>query len=267
MDLIIRDITSIGEMHKAVELQREVWGFDDIDAVGTGEMCAVLESGGSLIGAFDGDDLVGLTYGWIGLEHGHVIFHSHLAAVKPGLQGQNVGYRLKMAQRERILAKGVDTITWTVDPLQSRNANLNFNKLGVYADKYFVNFYGDETSSKLHSFGTDRFLVVWPLNQSPRAAASAPIGHAPALVSMSETGAPLRHQEIEIAGDLVIEIPENINEILHRDKSAALEWREATRCAFVRARDAGYRTAGFARRERGALRFGAYLLIGNADKP
>jgi len=265
MPIVIRDITSIPEMHKAVELQRAVWGFDDIDAVGTGEMRAVIESGGSLIGAFDGEELIGLTYGWIGLEHGHIILHSHLAAVKPGLQSQNIGYQLKMAQRERMLARGIDTITWTVDPLQSRNAYLNFGKLGVYCDKYFVNFYGEETSSILHRFGTDRFLVTWGLIGAGPIDAAPLLAHADSLVTMSEEGTPQRHEEVVLSGKLAIEIPEDINAILQRDKAAAMAWREATRWAFLRAREAGYRVVGFARRERGPVRAGAYLLIENAE--
>ncbi len=265
MKLVIRDITLVAEMHKAVGLQREVWRFDDIDAVGTGEMCAVLESGGSLIGAFAGDELVGFTYGWIGLHDGHIHLHSHLAAVMPNLQGQNIGYQLKMAQRDRMLARGIDTILWTVDPLQSRNANLNFNKLGVYCDKYFVNFYGEETSSVLHTFGTDRFLVTWPLAHPNRIDTAAVSNESRALVTISATATPVMHSDVPLEGPVAIEIPADITAILLKDKKAALAWREDTRWAFLRARAAGYRIAGYILRERASLRFGAYLLTPHAE--
>ncbi len=265
MEPVIRDIVAIPEMHKAVDLQRAVWGFDDIDAVGTGEMRAVVESGGSLIGAFDGEELIGLTYGWIGLEHGRIILHSHLAAVKPALQGTNIGYRLKMAQRDRMLARGIDTITWTVDPLQSRNAYLNFSKLGVHCDKYFVNFYGDETSSVLHRSGTDRFLVTWPLDKSGPVDAASLIDQGSTLVTFDDGTRPKMHTDTLLQGNLAIEIPDDINAILRQDKQSAMAWREATRWAFLKACEAGYRVTGYARRDRGELRYGSYLLVKNVE--
>src|SRR5262249_28472586 len=158
-------------------------------------------------------------------EGGHVLFHSHLAAVKPGLQGHNVGYQLKMAQRERVLTKGIDVITWTVDPLQSRNAYLNFLKLGVYADKYIVNFYGEETSSSLHSFGTDRFLVTWPLKNPNRIEAGPRIEKARTLVAVDAAEAPVL-RDVVIEGDVVVEIPDDINAIFRRSRDAAMAWRE-----------------------------------------
>jgi predicted GNAT superfamily acetyltransferase len=121
---------------------------------------ATLAAGGVLVGAFDGDRMVGFVYGFGGVEDGQFSLHSHMAAVLPEYQNRDVGLLLKQAQRERTLTLGLDRITWTFDPLQSRNAHFNFKKLGVYCDRYFVDFYGAETSSFLHSLGTDRFFVT-----------------------------------------------------------------------------------------------------------
>ena len=100
--------------------------MQDRDIVPLTEMVAVRDSGGQLIGAFAGDELVGFVYGFVAMEGGRTLHHSHLLAVKPSFRGADVGYRLKLAQRERVLAQGLTRITWTFDPLQSVNAHLNF---------------------------------------------------------------------------------------------------------------------------------------------
>ena len=164
--LLIRTIDSLDEVRRVEELQKEVWGMQDRDIVPLTEMVAVRDSGGQLIGAFDGEALVGFVYGFVAIEGGRTVHHSHLLAVKPSYRGADVGYRLKLAQRERVLAQGLTRMTWTFDPLQSVNAHFNFGKLGVVCDQYKIDFYGDQSSSFLHRNGTDRLWVTWPLASS-----------------------------------------------------------------------------------------------------
>ena len=137
-NLLIRAIDSLDEVRRVEELQKEVWGMQDRDIVPLTEMVAVRDSGGQLIGAFDGEDLVGFVYGFVAMERGRTVHHSHLLAVKPSYRGADVGYRLKLAQRERVLAQGLGHMTWTFDPLQSVNAHFNFGKLGVVSDQYKI---------------------------------------------------------------------------------------------------------------------------------
>ena len=122
---------------------------------------AAKEAGGVLIGAFDGDTLVGFVYGFPSFEHGQLAHHSHMLAVKPAYRNFDLGRRLKLAQREHVMAQGIELISWTFDPLQSLNAHFNFNKLGVIADRYLPNFYGEDAASFLHQTGTDRLWVSW----------------------------------------------------------------------------------------------------------
>ena len=110
-------------------------------------------------------------------------------------RSNNLGFLLKCAQREAALKLGIKRITWTFDPLQSRNAHLNFNKLGVIADRYYVDYYG-VTSSFLHRFGTDRLWVTWLL-ESERVKSRLQLNASPRVV----------HDE-----DVVIEIPAEITE-------------------------------------------------------
>jgi len=110
------------------------------------------------------EKMVGFAFGFLGREHGETAIHSHMLAVLESYRHLDLGKRLKLAQRERALAMGVREMTWTFDPLQSRNAHFNFAKLGVLSDAYKVDFYGPETSSVLHRNGTDRLWVRWLLD-------------------------------------------------------------------------------------------------------
>src|SRR6267143_4829334 len=151
-------------MGEVETLQKNVWGCDDLDVVPATMLVASREVGAILLGAYDNSSLVGFVYGFPGWENGHVTHHSHMLAVKPAYRNLNLGYKLKLAQRERVLAQSIHRITWTFDPLQSLNAYFNFGKLGVIADTYKIDFYGEATSSFLHQVGTDRLWVTWQLD-------------------------------------------------------------------------------------------------------
>jgi predicted GNAT superfamily acetyltransferase len=137
---------------------------------------------------------------------------------------------LKLAQRDAAIERGVKRITWTFDPLQSRNAHFNFAKLGVIADRYYVDYYG-VTTSFLHRFGTDRLWVTWLL-ESERVKSRTPINELPRLVRVGEDLEPIPGDPID-GPQLIIEIPGEL-------KSHHERWREATRKAFTSAIDAGY---------------------------
>src|ERR1044072_1692608 len=197
--IIIREIDSISEMKALEKLQKDVWGWDDLDTMPLMNFIVTREVGGVLIGAFDGETPVGFCFGFVRSHNGHIIFHSHMLAVLPQFREHGIGQKLKLAQREHALAKGFTCITWTFDPLQSANAYLNFTKLGVVANDYRINFYGEKTSSALHRFiGTARLWVNWFL-ESERVKKRVEGGVEPSpeqlerhvsLVKMSPDGSP-----------------------------------------------------------------------------
>jgi predicted GNAT superfamily acetyltransferase len=275
----IRGIDRLDDVRQVEELQKEAWGMSDRDVVPLTEMVAVRDTGGQLIGAFEGDLLVGFVYGWVAIERGETAHHSHLLAVKPSRRGEDIGYRLKLAQRERVLAQGIRRITWTFDPLQSLNAWFNFRKLGVISDCYKVNLYGESTSSALHRNGTDRLWVSWLLD-SPRVAQrlregpdAAPVHTASATswIEVDAEGAPRAHRGAGRCGELAsIDIPADINALQRQDPTRAVEWREATRAVFNDALAAGYQVVDFVRTTRAGAPVGSYLLsrtggIGGSD--
>src|SRR5688572_8341712 len=159
----IREVESVAEIRQVEELQRIVWGIPDIEVVPLSQLMAARSSGGVLLGAFDGELMAGFAYGFVGLEHGRTVHHSHMLAVRKEYRKHDLGFRLKAAQREYVLAQGIERMTWTFDPLQSLNAHFNFGKLGVVSNKYYINYYGEEAASFLHQNGTDRLWVTWLL--------------------------------------------------------------------------------------------------------
>lgn len=267
--IVIRDIDSFDEMRAVEAFQKEVWEFSDLDVVPRTILVACKEAGGVLLGAFDGPALVGFAFGFAGFEHGNATHHSHMLAVSPEYRDQNLGFKLKVAQRERVLDVGIKQITWTFDPLQSRNAYFNFGKLGVIADSYRVNFYGETSSSYLHPAGTDRLWVTWlidservrnRLGNESRSGLSS-VG----ILELVKVGVDLRpvlatSSEVWQRDALAIEIPTDVETLQKENSSLVVEWREATRHAFVEAMSHGYVAEEFYRCSDGDKSVGRYLL-------
>ena len=241
----IRKIESLAEMREVERLQREIWGVDDLEVYPALALKPQTEVGGILIGAFDEGRMVGFVFGFPGILDGETIIHSDMLGISEGYRSHNLGYLLKLAQREAAIERGVERITWTYDPLQSRNAHFNFSKLGVIADRYYVDYYG-VTSSFLHRFGTDRLWVTWLLNServnsrvegSKKPATPGNLKELPHLVRVGENVEPVS-DEFRNESQVVIEIPTAINANQER-------WREATRKAFTSALNAGCVVEGF----------------------
>jgi predicted GNAT superfamily acetyltransferase len=276
----IRDLKSIDDLSQLKAVEKEVWGMADEDALPLTVAIALKAAGNIFVGAFDKgndkDKLVGFAFGFLGREHGLTTIHSHMLAVLDAYRHLDLGSRLKQAQRERAMAMGVHEMTWTYDPLQSRNAHFNFSKLGVISDTYKVDFYGPETSSMLHRNGTDRLWVRWMLNsrrvqdrlagrlagKDARAETLDAMRLLAPLVRFDPSGKPGRADLAEaLARQRVsIEIPGDILEVERTDMGLAREWRDATRWAFREALKAEFIVAEFCRSIRGQQGPGAYLL-------
>lgn len=266
--IVIRDIDGGAEMRAVEELQKEVWGLPDLDVVPLSHLVAAKAAGGTLLGAFDREILVGFVYGFVSYEHGQMTHHSHMLAVKPAYRNFNLGHNLKLAQRDRVLTEGITLMTWTFDPLQSMNAYFNFNKLGVLSDRYFINFYGEDAASFLHRNGTDRLWVKWLLTSrhvSERLEGTVHAlgcGSVIPLIQLGIDDSPRRNNLAEGLSheQAVIEIPADINVLVRQSSELAFEWREATRRAFTEAIARGYLVTDFYRQSRGGRRLGVYLL-------
>ena len=267
-NITIREIHEHSQMREVEALQKEVWGVPDLDVVPLTQLVAAREAGGVLIGAFDGTTLVGFIYGFPSFEHGQIAHHSHMLAVKPGYRNYDLGRRLKLAQREQVMAQGIELMTWTFDPLQSLNAYFNFCKLGVLCDRYLLNFYGEDAPSFLHRTGTDRLWVSWLL-ASGRVKRQISQGNRNGfldldvpLVQVVADDSPRRNDSAESLAKQYasIEIPGDINSLQQQRREVALKWREETRWAFTETLKAGYTVVEFLRETRGEQRIGKYVL-------
>src|SRR5690606_18393676 len=166
--IVVRPLTSRAELEACAALQQQVWGADFSERVPPTTLWLARRLGGVVSGAFDPDGrLVGFVFGMTGVEHGRPVHWSDMLAVLPEHWNRGVGQRLKQHQREEALRLGVETIYWTFDPLESKNAYLNLSRLGGVASEYWRDAYG-QTDSPLHrGIGTDRLVIEWRI-ASPR---------------------------------------------------------------------------------------------------
>ena len=258
--MIIRDLTTIDECRQVAALERDVWGYTDSeDVVPPPVLIVSAKRGGILMGAFDaGGAMKGFVYSIPSIKDGRLAQWSHMLGVTLDARGSGLGLRLKLAQRDRALAMGIDLIEWTYDPLQALNAHLNFTRLGVVVEEYEENIYG-ESSSPLHRGSpTDRFVAEWKLTAphvERRIAAGslgvmrdASVASAPLVNPSRPGGSWLAPGDANLSLDarrLLVEIPVGYAEMQQADPSLALEWRMASRAIFQHYLSRGYRVVDF----------------------
>ncbi len=237
--LPIRVLETPEEFETCVALQGRTWGFADRDLVPRRMFVVARKIGGGVLGAYDGEQLVGFALALPAHRPGQTFWHSHMLAVERDYRDRGLGRRLKLAQRERALELGFDLIEWTFDPLEMKNAYFNLESLGAIARHYHPNLYGATTSALQAGLPTDRLTAEWWL-RSPRVAAlAAGAAPPPPLPVAAEIHVPREVQEWKQAGD---------------PRAAALQ--ERNRAAFLQHFAAGMIAFGCARRPEGS----AFLL-------
>lgn len=157
----IRKLETASEMDACVHLQQAVWQFPDIDIIPRRMFLVARAIGGQVLGAWDGNNLAGFALAIPGVRDGQLFLHSHMLAVSPEYRNRSIGVKLKFAQREDALARGIDRIEWTFDPLQIKNAYLNIEKLGAIVRRYSVDFLGKSNSPLHNNLPTDRLHAEW----------------------------------------------------------------------------------------------------------
>ena len=262
----IRLLETPEDLTAVEELQKLVWPGDDTEIVPVHMLLATLHGGGLVIGAYDGDMLVGFVFGFPGVDHtpqGLVYRHcSHMAAVHPDYRDAGLGFSLKRAQWQIVRQQGFERITWTYDPLQSRNANLNITKLGAVCNTYLPNYYGELRDGLNVGLPTDRFQVDWWVNatrvqrrlskQPPKKLDLAHYLSAeiPRLneTHLNDQGLVVPHSPdtlVSSAPLLLLEIPADFLRLKTVDPGLALEWRLHTRTLFEAMFTTGYLVTDF----------------------
>lgn len=256
MDLLIRPVASLAEYRACEALQRRIWKMpDDLEIVPLHLLVTVQRNGGLLLGAFVGGELVGLVFGFPAMDQqGRRKHCSHMMGVAPELQNTGIGLRLKWAQREAVLAQGFDLVTWTYDPLESRNAHLNIQRLGAVCGVYIRDYYGPLADGLNAGLPSDRFQVEWWVASDPVARTLAGEGEESWPAGLPVVNDPVHTRAGLLApGSLTldpparvvkVQIPANYQAIKAADPALALEWRLATRTLFESYFAAGYRVVG-----------------------
>ena len=271
--MIIRELTTLEECRQVATLEKDVWGYTDAeDVVPPPVLIVSVKRGGILLGAFDETGVMtGFVYSIPAVKDGRLTQWSHMLGVVSKAREGGLGRRLKLAQRERALAMGVDLIEWTFDPLQAANAHLNFARLGVVVEEYEENIYGDSSSVLHRGSPTDRFVAQWRLTAPhvERRIASdgvalirdSAVAAAPLVNPSIERGTHLQPGAADLSLDarrVLVEIPGGYSDLLAADPALALEWRLAARGIFQHYFRRGYRAVDFFLSR--AARRGHYLL-------
>jgi predicted GNAT superfamily acetyltransferase len=255
-NITIRELEGLDEFEACCELQRETWGASFAELVPVTVLRIAQRVGGIAAGAFDENNrLVGFVFGITGIDAAGPAHWSDMLAVRSDLRNRGLGEALKRYQREVLLARGVQHAYWTFDPLESKNAYLNFVRLGTIAREYCRDMYGSSVSPLHHGIGTDRLVAVWEMGSErvrrrlSGETTSTNQSDLPAVNDLME-GDPPRSTEPRLdltANRVQITIPGDIQTLKARDPRLAAEWRLHTRSAFEHYLSAGYVVVDFAR--------------------
>jgi predicted GNAT superfamily acetyltransferase len=268
MTIQIKLLETPHEMQLVEKLHKIVWGADDLDVIPAHVSLALSQNGGVVLGAFDGEVLVGHLLGFLGTDHrspdrpaaAGLKHASHELAVDPAYRSQGIGLKLKLAQRQAVRKQGVRLITWTYDPLLSLNAHLNIRRLGAVCDTYHDNAYGEMQDDLNRGTASDRFQVDWWITSNrveqrisgPREALD--LAHFLGAgadrvnqVQLNDRGLPVPDpQLVAPQGKLaLVEIPSDFMALKAQDRDLAIQWRAHTRQIFRSAFASGYLVTDF----------------------
>jgi predicted GNAT superfamily acetyltransferase len=279
---VLRNLETPAEMQAVEDLQRSVWTGNETEIVPVHMLIAAIHSGGLAIGAFaqgeQGEQLVGFVFGFPGFyetpDGPRLKHHSHMLGVHPDYRDGGLGFLLKRAQWQMVRHQGLDRITWTYDPLLSRNAHLNISRLGSVCNTYMQNIYGELRDGMNAGLPSDRFMVDWwvhsmrvehrlsrharqPLDLAHYLAAGAPLLNPAAMdprglvvpAGLDPQALPgliadptAEHTQVPL---VLVEIPANFLALKAADAALGLEWRLHTRTLFETLFGMGYLVTDF----------------------
>ncbi len=248
MTITIRALTRFEEFLELQQLHQTIWGIQA--GLYPPMVNTASQNGGVVLGAFDGERMVGFSFAFLGRHHdGSLKLCSQTTGFLPEYRGQGLGTAIKWAQFDRARQMQIPLITWTFDPLEAPNAYLNLHKLGGTSHTYKVNIYGEHFSRFGEGMPSDRLILEWWLEDERvnrlRQGETPPADPPPAPIINPARGPGLTRKisrlELEhAAAEVLLEIPANIQAMRQSDMSLAREWRFATRKAFQTYFQRGY---------------------------
>ncbi len=284
----IKRLMTARQFRQAVELQKDYWGTDASNLVPGHVLHTICHHGGHLLGAYDEEQLVGFVMGFFGTATdqeaseapevpdteraaSNLLIMSKRMLVLRQYRGRNIGFKLKMAQRDIALKQGIDLVTWTVDPLLAANAHLNFRKLGALSSRFAVNYFDYPEFDSLYA---DRLVVQWRVKgkRAQACAAGCRSGrtfqqcldmNTPIVNVMSESGpaiAPGACSQRSDSDNALVEIPPDIRHLDEHDPVVARNWRLHIRELLGKLMASGYVVADFVSAVEGRRRRAYYYL-------
>ena len=260
----IRTLTAMDDLSAACELLDRVWGLGpgQTSEIQPPLLRALEHAGSYVVGGYRDDHLVAASVGFLAAPIGRGL-HSHITGVLPQMAGKGVGAAIKWHQRAWALDRGLDTVTWTYDPLIARNSYFNVTRLGARPREYLIDFYGLMTDELNAGQPSDRALAVWELNSRSvlDAAAGSVIEPDVSSAHWRLVADPAGRPEIppsDNAADTIdtvlVAVPPDVEALRRSDPDGALAWRLALReCLAPLIADPGRLVTGF-------LKSGAYVL-------
>lgn len=254
----IRLLSEVDDFARVADLFQSIWTKQgEASPVNVETLRALSKAGSYVGGAFEHDELVGACFGFFAAPDQRAL-HSHIAGVSSRMRGRSVGFALKVHQRAWALEEGLDEISWTFDPLISRNAHFNLVKLAATPTSYHRNFYGHMADALNGADDTDRMLVTWYV-RDPRVVAACHGDPVPAVVAMTTDGvdtaepllsvgedvAPLRHRTD--ARLVRVALPRDIETLRLTEPARATAWRLALRETLGSSLEGGGRVLSFDR--------------------
>jgi predicted GNAT superfamily acetyltransferase len=264
----IRPLTRLEEMAEVEAVQRTAWN-DPTAVVYRNMLLTLSRNGGLVLGAIDEGRIVGFVMGYLGIESpdaerpamANLKFVSQRMAVLPEYRDKGIGYEMKLAQRDYAMKQGIRLITWTYDPLQTRNAHLNIRKLGAVVREYWRDYYGTEPSPQVTLGSSDRFIAEWwvssnrvkqRLNGNRAGLQLQQYLHGSVILNPTEAGPqgfPIPKAIVPTAQSLVvlIEVPDDFGGMVEQQPDLARAWRQHSRELFEQMFRSGYAVTDYVR--------------------
>src|SRR3954451_5593696 len=240
----LRMLTGLGDAERILEVMISTWGPHQLLPR---EVIRALQGSGNVpVGAFRDGEMVGYVLGWLGDDPDDgVHVHSHMLAVLPPLREGGVGYALKLAQRAAALQAGAHVVRWTFDPMQSKNAHFNVNKLGTTADRFHRHYYGDMTDVLNRGERTDRLEARWDLDPRPLRRPAIPGVERDVLRNVDGRPRRVGEPDPDHDGGFRVETVRDHPALRTDDPPLAAAWRDAVADALESCTAAGMVVAAF----------------------
>ncbi|MFD1706867.1 GNAT family N-acetyltransferase [Siminovitchia sediminis] len=261
----IRVLTTIEEMNEMQQLENAIWSGEG--GIPVHQTITAVRNGGLAIGAYDQGQLVGFSYGFPGFKDGKVYLCSHNMGIHPEYRDAGIGASLKNKQKEEAAKLGYDMLTWTYDPLETRNGYLNLSKLRAICSIYVENSYGIFEEGINKGLPTDRFKVEWWIH-SRHVAERKPVSFKEGAERIpwkhGQTG-PVLVGDLSVpeADEILVPVPKAFQSIKLEDMELAMDWRMKTRELFTKLFGQGYTAVSLVRSEEGPVHH--YLLVKRSE--